>query len=74
MINTNFAIGFPITEASLVHCITNEVTCETVANALLYVGAKPIMASDPREFAELFRQTDSLLLNLGICRKNGKRA
>lgn len=65
MINTNFAKGFPITEAPLVHCITNEVTCETVANALLYVGAKPIMASDPREFTELFRQTDSLLLNLG---------
>lgn len=56
---------FPLKKAPLVHCITNEVTCETVANVLLYIGAKPIMASDVREFSELFQQTDSLLLNIG---------
>lgn len=71
MIETNFSKVFPLKRAPLVHCITNEVTCETVANALLYVGAKPIMASDPREFAELFQQTDSLLLNIGHL--SGKR-
>lgn len=60
-----FKRGFPLTASPLVHCITNEVTCETVANALLYVDAKPIMAADPREFDELFQQTSSLLLNLG---------
>ena len=49
----------------LVHCVTNEITCESVANALLYVNSKPIMADDPREFEELFQQTNSLLLNLG---------
>ena len=65
MIKTNFSKVFPLENAPLVHCITNEVTCETLANALLYVGAKPIMASDTREFKELFQQTDSLLLNLG---------
>lgn len=65
MIKTNVSNKFPLKKAPLVHCITNEVTCETVANALLYVGAKPIMASDSREFAELFQQTDSLLLNIG---------
>ncbi|MGG5370799.1 hydroxyethylthiazole kinase [Enterococcus sp. AZ196] len=65
MIKTNVSKVFPLADAPLVHCITNEVTCETVANALLYVGAKPIMASDPREFHELFQQTDSLLLNIG---------
>lgn len=65
MIKTNVSKGFPLENATLVHCITNEVTCETVANALLYVGAKPIMASDPREFEELFQQTDGLLLNIG---------
>lgn len=49
----------------LIHCLTNEITCESVANALLYVNSKPIMADDPREFNELFQQTDGLLLNLG---------
>lgn len=56
---------FPLTKSPLVHCITNEITCETVANALLYVNAKPVMADDPREFPEFFSQSDSLLLNLG---------
>lgn len=49
----------------LIHCITNEVTCESMANALLYVNSKPIMAMDQREFTQLFQQTDGLLLNLG---------
>ena len=65
MIKTNFSKIFPLADGPLVHCITNEVTCETVANALLYVGAKPIMASDFREFEELFQKTDSSLLNIG---------
>lgn len=49
----------------LIQCITNEITCESMANALLYIGAKPIMADDQREFEQLFKQTDALLLNLG---------
>lgn len=49
----------------LVHCITNEITAESVANALLYVNSKPIMATDTREFSDIFRQSDALLLNLG---------
>lgn len=57
--------AFPVAGSPLVHCITNEITCETVANALLYVDAKPVMADDPREFPEFFQQSDSLLLNLG---------
>ncbi|AQP52771.1 hydroxyethylthiazole kinase [Vagococcus penaei] len=52
-------------DSPLVQCITNEITCESMANALLYIGAKPIMADDSREFKELFQQTDALLLNLG---------
>lgn len=56
---------FPLTKSPLVHCITNEITCETVANALLYVNAKPVMGDDPREFPDFFSQSDSLLLNLG---------
>lgn len=57
--------ALPMKKVPLVHCITNEITCETVANALLYVDGKPLMADDPREFPEIFAQNDSLLLNLG---------
>ena len=52
-------------QSPLIHCVTNEITCESMANALLYVNSKPIMADDPREFDELFQQTNALLLNLG---------
>ncbi|MBO0437171.1 hydroxyethylthiazole kinase [Vagococcus fluvialis] len=52
-------------QSPLIHCVTNEITCESMANALLYVNSKPIMADDPREFDELFQQTNGLLLNLG---------
>ena len=51
--------------APLVHCITNEITQELLANGLLFIGAKPIMAEDTREFPALFEKTDSLFLNLG---------
>lgn len=57
--------AFPLPFSPLVQCITNEITCESMANALLYIDAKPIMADDVREFSELFGQNNSLLLNLG---------
>ncbi len=56
---------FPLSTSPLVQCITNEITCESMANALLYIDAKPVMADDAREFPAFFQQTDSLLLNLG---------
>lgn len=57
--------AFPLKRAPLVHCITNDISLETLANALLYIGAKPFMADYPTEFADVFEQTDALLLNLG---------
>lgn len=63
-----FLTGIPnnyFKASPLIQCITNEITCESMANALLYVNSKPIMADDPREFDELFRQTGGLVLNLG---------
>lgn len=57
--------AFPLKKSPLIQCITNEITCESMANALLYIDAKPVMADDPREFAEFFSQNDGLLLNLG---------
>ncbi len=57
--------ALPLKQAPLVHCLTNAVTIETMANALLYIGAQPIMADYPPEFEDVCRITDSLLLNLG---------
>ena len=55
----------PLQKAPLLHCITNDITLETVANTVLYLGGKPIMSSDIREFSSLFESTDALLLNMG---------
>lgn len=57
--------AFPLEKVPLVQCITNVVTIESVANALLYIDAKPFMGDDPRGFPEFFQQNDSLFLNLG---------
>lgn len=55
----------PLQKSPLLHCITNDITLETVANTILYLGGKPIMSSDTREFSSLFESTDALLLNMG---------
>ena len=49
----------------LVHCITNPISINQCANAILGVGASPIMAEHPAEVAEITLSADSLLLNLG---------
>ena len=51
--------------APLIHSITNYVTINDCANALLAVGARPIMADDPCEAAEITSRCDGLTLNLG---------
>lgn len=49
----------------LVHCLTNFVTLNDVANVLLAFGALPVMASAIEEVAEMADQADALVLNLG---------
>lgn len=51
--------------APLVHNITNYVTANDVANLLLAAGARPVMADDPREAAEIAGHAAALHLNLG---------
>lgn len=51
--------------APLIHCITNYVTANDVANLLLACGARPIMADDPEEAAEITAGCRGLTLNLG---------
>ncbi|MDI6666758.1 hydroxyethylthiazole kinase [Leuconostoc falkenbergense] len=55
----------PLKNSPLIHCITNDITIETVANSILYIGGKPIMSEDSREFRSLFQTTDALFLNMG---------
>lgn len=49
----------------LIHNITNYVTANDVANLLLACGARPIMADEPEEVAEITARCDGLHLNLG---------
>ena len=49
--SVKFETIFPLTTAPLIQCITNEITCESMANALLYIDAKPII----RRFLHRFR-------------------
>ena len=39
----------------LIHCITNYVTVNDCANALIAAGGAPIMADEPDEAAEIGR-------------------
>lgn len=49
----------------LIHCITNPISINQCANAILAVGGRPMMAEHPREAAEITRTAQSLMLNLG---------
>ena len=49
----------------LIHCITNPISMNQCANAILALGARPIMAEHPDEVMEITRTASSLLLNLG---------
>lgn len=49
----------------LIHCITNPISINQCANAVLAVGARPIMAEHPREVREITQTADALMLNLG---------
>lgn len=51
--------------APRIHCITNHVTSNDVANLLLALGAKPIMAQDEQETAQVASACNGLMLNMG---------
>ena len=52
-------------KAPLIHCITNYVTVNDVANVLLAIGARPVMADDPAETEEITALAAGLCLNIG---------
>lgn len=49
----------------LVHCITNYVTVNDCANALLGVGASPIMSDEPLDVEDITSICGGLVLNIG---------
>lgn len=49
----------------LIHCITNYVTVNDCANALLAMGASPIMSDEPADVADISSICDALVLNIG---------
>lgn len=49
----------------LIHCITNPISINQCANAVLSIGASPIMAEHPDEVEEITKTADALMLNLG---------
>ena len=51
--------------APLVHNITNFVVMQQTANALLAMGASPIMAHAEAELDELLAYSGALVLNIG---------
>ncbi|HML38678.1 MAG TPA: hydroxyethylthiazole kinase [Bacillota bacterium] len=51
--------------APLVHCITNYVTVNDVANALLACGGSPIMSDDPEEVEDITSICGGLDINIG---------
>lgn len=52
-------------QVPLIHCITNYVTVNDVANVLLACGGSPIMADDAAEVAEITSLASGLTINIG---------
>ena len=49
----------------LIHSITNPISINQCANAVLAIGGRPIMAEHPKEVSEITASANALLLNLG---------
>ena len=57
------------TTTPLTQCITNFVTVNDCANAILALGGSPIMADDPQEVEEIVNIANTLVINIGTVRK-----
>lgn len=53
----------------VIHCITNYVTANDVANLILAAGASPIMADGIREVEDIEAISQGLVLNLGTLKE-----
>ena len=55
---------------ALTHCITNSVTINDCANAVLAIGGSPFMAEDVEELEEVVTIADALVINIGKLSKD----
>lgn len=66
----------------MIHCITNYVTANDVANCILAIGGRPMMADDPHESDVITSLAKGLVINMGTLNdrkieamiKSGKKA
>ena len=58
----------------LVHCITNYVTINDVANIILAAGGSPVMAEEKEEVEEITQICDGLVLNIGTLQRKKTEA
>lgn len=65
---------FPLKKRPVIHCLTNEITAELLANALLSIQASPIMADAVDEVEDVTRYTNSCLINLGHLSETKRQA
>ncbi len=49
----------------LIHSVTNPISINQCANAVLGIGGRPIMAEHPKEVREITKTAKAVLLNLG---------
>lgn len=54
----------------LIHCITNYVTINDCANAVLAIGASPAMANEAPEINEFVELADACVINMGTLLDN----
>ena len=71
MNNEELAVALENVRANtpLVHCITNYVTVNDCANALLACGASPIMSDEPDDVVDVTTICGGLVLNIGTLNK-----
>lgn len=62
------------TVAPLIHCITNYVTVNDVANVILACGASPIMSDDPEDVKDITSICGGLDINIGTLNKRSIEA
>lgn len=58
----------------IVHCITNYVTANDCANAVLAIGSSPIMADEECEVEDILSLSSCLVINIGTINSNKIKA
>lgn len=59
-------IGYVKSTSPNVHCLTNVVTMQDVANMILVAGGSAIMAQDKKEMEEITQISSATLINMGV--------